>query len=723
MWIKEVELNGFGKFEHLTLEFAPGFNLILGENEAGKTTIVKAIFGILFGLPADKFRPWQGDGPYTGRLKLIDGDQTTCIERNFATNRVQLQQGEQTLLSGTVTPKGRSSTKDAYRERLEELLGFCQEELFRRSVLVNQMELAAWDFSSGQTTHKRDQEKEAVNLIKEAISGFENADCQQVLRLLEDDYYSLTKFHLAWTPGGDKTHDRQLETVQSRLAKLRERLEGAQQAAQQLTRLADKADRLRLELDGADKENGEKKVLLDEVRRFQALRETEMRLKADHSRLEEERAKREEILKRLEENNKRLAPLERYSQLGPEIVAELSNYRPQAAELTEKEREIEQIDDARKNLARPSVGGLVAAVAGIFLIVAGLFLFIPGGRWALSVLSGLVLLATVSRFLLLRGKAKRSEAAFTGRQSALKQDVGRIKARFSGLQQALSGAGLSSRFDQVEDMLADYRNYQQLKQEKAILCERLAERMTATRLDAELAEVKAELGALGTKIDRLKDSLPFLVEYSAEDIVRLSQQQKELANKVSALGKELKNAESSLMQARLYAETPQSLVEEIAVLEARQASLARKKGALALGITTLRECLEEYRSGFMVRFSQEIAQYMATVTGERYQEVSLDEEFSLKVKTPEGYWAELDQLSQGTQDQVYFAVRLALSQFLSGKKNLPFILDDPFHNFDVNRLSRAMELVKVISSTRQIIVCSHREEYSQWAGDALVNRL
>jgi uncharacterized protein YhaN len=350
-------------------------------------------------------------------------------------------------------------------------------------------------------------------------------------------------------------------------------------------------------------------------------------------------------------------------------------------------------------------------------------LFLPGARGAVFALGGLAVLIALARFLLLRGKVKGSEAMLAGRQSVLKQDVGRIRAKFSNLQQAMNKAGFSTDLDKIEDMLAGYRDYNQLGYEQAILQKRLAERMAADRLTAELTEVKAELGALGARIDQLKESQPFLAHYCADELVRLTRQQKELENRVADLGKELQEAETSLMQARVYAESPQPLVEEIAVLEAREATLARKKDALALGITTLRVCLQEYRSQFLVRFSQEIAQNMAAISGDRYQEVILDEKFSLKIKTREGYWAGLEQLSQGTQDQLYFAVRLALGQFLSGKKNLPFILDDPFHNFDARRLDRALGLLKTISSTHQIILCSHREDYSESARNGLVHRL
>ena len=43
MIIKKIQINGFGNLENKTIEFNNGLNLLYGENESGKSTIINFI--------------------------------------------------------------------------------------------------------------------------------------------------------------------------------------------------------------------------------------------------------------------------------------------------------------------------------------------------------------------------------------------------------------------------------------------------------------------------------------------------------------------------------------------------------------------------------------------------------------------------------------------------------------------------------------------------------
>ena len=73
--------------------------------------------------------------------------------------------------------------------------------------------------------------------------------------------------------------------------------------------------------------------------------------------------------------------------------------------------------------------------------------------------------------------------------------------------------------------------------------------------------------------------------------------------------------------------------------------------------------------------------------------------------------------SAGARDQIYLAVRLAVSEYLSSSGvRLPFILDDPFASFDDERFARAMEfLLEDAGRDHQIIVLScHETRHRAW---------
>jgi DNA replication and repair protein RecF len=47
MYIQELRLQNFRKFEDVTLQFHPQFNILIGENASGKTTVCEAIKNVL----------------------------------------------------------------------------------------------------------------------------------------------------------------------------------------------------------------------------------------------------------------------------------------------------------------------------------------------------------------------------------------------------------------------------------------------------------------------------------------------------------------------------------------------------------------------------------------------------------------------------------------------------------------------------------------------------
>ena len=61
MRILELEIINFGKFNHETVTFHDGMNLIYGENEMGKTTLHSFIRGMFFGIEKQRGRAARKD--------------------------------------------------------------------------------------------------------------------------------------------------------------------------------------------------------------------------------------------------------------------------------------------------------------------------------------------------------------------------------------------------------------------------------------------------------------------------------------------------------------------------------------------------------------------------------------------------------------------------------------------------------------------------------------
>lgn len=94
MMIKEAKLYSFGKLQNCTCRFAPGMNVIYGENEAGKTTLHDFLVAMLFGMeknrgraaakdPYVKYEPWHTPSYYSGSLRFSVEGRQFYLERNF----------------------------------------------------------------------------------------------------------------------------------------------------------------------------------------------------------------------------------------------------------------------------------------------------------------------------------------------------------------------------------------------------------------------------------------------------------------------------------------------------------------------------------------------------------------------------------------------------------------------------------------------------------------
>lgn len=94
MRICSCRIDGFGKFQNKEFIFDPGINLILGENESGKSTLQAFLFVMLFGLERKrgkaakkddyhKYFPWKNAIAYGGALTFESGGKEFLLQRNF----------------------------------------------------------------------------------------------------------------------------------------------------------------------------------------------------------------------------------------------------------------------------------------------------------------------------------------------------------------------------------------------------------------------------------------------------------------------------------------------------------------------------------------------------------------------------------------------------------------------------------------------------------------
>lgn len=108
------------------------------------------------------------------------------------------------------------------------------------------------------------------------------------------------------------------------------------------------------------------------------------------------------------------------------------------------------------------------------------------------------------------------------------------------------------------------------------------------------------------------------------------------------------------------------------------------------------------------KLQDEISEIFAQITGGKYKRVLLTENFEIYLDTGEKY-LQLYQVSYGTAEQVYLALRLACSTILCQEEELPLILDETFAMYDEKRLIQALKYISQRKS-QVILFSSNKRE-------------
>ncbi|WP_113928238.1 hypothetical protein [Bacillus sp. P14.5] len=96
-------------------------------------------------------------------------------------------------------------------------------------------------------------------------------------------------------------------------------------------------------------------------------------------------------------------------------------------------------------------------------------------------------------------------------------------------------------------------------------------------------------------------------------------------------------------------------------------------------------------------------QYFELLTNGEYRKIRSRQENSFIIERRDGIAFTPDELSQGTREQLYIALRFALVLMLKDVHSMPVIIDDGFVNFDEKRTEAVMKLLKELRGDIQIL--------------------
>lgn len=154
-----------------------------------------------------------------------------------------------------------------------------------------------------------------------------------------------------------------------------------------------------------------------------------------------------------------------------------------------------------------------------------------------------------------------------------------------------------------------------------------------------------------------------------------------------------------------------NLEERLEELEDAGESYRRQeetKRALELAIQKLGELSKDVHQELSVKLNEKASSILAEITGGKYEMLFVDEKLKMSLYTA-GKRISIEQVSRGTIEQIYFALRMAASEILY-EEDYPVILDDTFVFYDDKRLENTLRWLKKNKKQVIIFTCQKREQ-------------
>ncbi len=667
MRIERIEIKGFGKIRNLVISPDSGLNIIFGSNEAGKSTLQRFIRAMFYGIRSGR-NSASGLPPAQKRYMPWDGlpygGSITYTLDNGSMYRVERDFNKNSICLYDSNYHDISGEFRLGKEKqplfADEHLGM-DEATFKRTAFVSQMDVRI---------SANDSSELAARLSNANDTGVEGMSFQRAEAALSNALRNRI--------GTGRTTTQPLDKLEARLKQLED--EHARLSARQKQRYAGKEE------------------LADVRGRLGTLEAQELYL------------------------TKVAALIEMRKKIDAGIKKE-ANLRETAALLEDIERRIaetmERKDTAAKNTGRSgkTADYIMLILSAAALISCALLVYKGAGQWQESLPTQIYLYVLIMLVALIVG-AVNLKKVLKGTVSC--QTYGDISREGSeGLamirRNTLNSASLiyGNRLDDMEDVRNAVRDVQTELEELSSQLQQGLDEVLTMEYGREDSFAREDLDILiyDTDIASLEAMLKTVNESVKKELLETALRGKYFEGMADD------ERENSDELARVEEET-------VAVKE-KIAYLRSKGNAIKLALDVLSEASMEIRHDFAPGLNNRMSSIVAGLTGQRYEDLRGDGELSLRVAVPGfGEVKNALLLSGGTADQMYLAMRLAMTDILtSGSERLPLIMDEVFSQLDDNRTALALEYLHNEYRDSQIFILTCKRREVELAGHIFGNRI
>ena len=589
MEIRKLKINGFGKLKDKDIELKEGINIIYGKNEAGKSTLLKFITGMFYGVSKnknggnipeiDKVEPWDNE-EFSGKINyVLDNKNEYEVYREFKKKNPKIFNSNLEDIS-----KDFNIDKTKGNQFFYDQTGL-DESTFITSVITKQGEVKLDDKSQNNIIQK----------ISNILGTGEDTNSYSKI-------ISKLKKKLNDEVGTSNTKEKPINTVEKRINELsieKEKLEAYQS---EQFEIEEEIRKIKLDI-------------VDNKERLETLKTANIKLETIKS--EEGKIN---VLKKLNEDTK----LE-IEQLKNESKEKINSLKTNKITLRDK---------------------IIISI----LIIISVIMFIFLRNKYIAILPTLISILYIT-FIAIKINRNKSE---------LKEEKRKYK-------------------DKIND--------------------------ANSKAKAQVEEIKTIENDYNQKLNEIYK------QYNIKENENVIQKINSLQSKINEKTLKLHTTEIDYNNINPKLEKLINIEEELESLLNDRKDLKQKSYEIKKAIETLEMAYNKMKEEITPKFTEKLSDTIKNVSNNKYNKVKINISGEIIVEDSNENYINAENLSLGTIDQLYLALRLASIEEIT-EETMPIILDEAFAYYDNERLKNILEYMSKEYKNRQIIIftCTDREK-------------
>lgn len=689
MKLLRLEMKRFGRFEDQAIDFADGINVILGNNESGKSTIAEALCAVLFEDPArlspavNRYSHWKSEHPFLLHLEYLSDNKHYRLTKDISTELSLLEE---------VETGSRWNTYKEVQEQIHKALGFSEREFYEATAFARQGDLV-------QVTRHAD-------LVKDKLERLFNSNKDEVLasRLLEKLGSRVRELE------GDESQVGEISQLRKRIAGLEAELGTCKSKTTELfeTRRRVHANVVDLQesqahFDERHERFKKSKLAFEASQNLEKQREVYL----DLTRRTREAQEIRNLITTKKETLKSLTKIERADLKTCESLAtQRTIYDGKVQDLeTRLERERENLEAAiPKNWYRYFVGIALLAVAVCVIVYLSakdpLFLASAGAAF---------IVAASAIGLWISGKRTFSAAQtkYSDIKSQLEEERDTLRKNIETLD-ALLRRFKAKDVDELAECYEQYRDLDRDIKNMVVRYETILGENNLKDLEIDLSTMTDKMNEQGKVFEQYR-----AYAISAQDLEGLQREVADLDKKLSRLREEaiLLNHKLEFLESGTDVMAP--LQERIEEDNRKLVMLQGEAEQLRIVARYLEEARRKVLKSSLELLEEEASSILNALTAGSWSKVRLDRHsLACEVSSDGVNWTKPDNsLSRSATDSLYVALRLALVKVLTSDRKPPLVFEDPLVNLDRIRRGEAERMLRQLADEFQIVFLASDLQY------------